>query len=88
MAEFARLSTRPPSEENRQRNSLSVDNALTVRELEVLALIATGASDRQIADQLFISLHTVKTHVRNILAKLHAANRHAAVDQARQRGLL
>ncbi len=88
MEEFARLAADSTSAHGRPRDRQEVSSALTEREREVLERIATGASDRQIADQLFISVHTVKTHVRNILAKLHAVNRHAAVDEARQRGLL
>ena len=57
-------------------------------EREVLQLIATGASDQEIAEKLTLSIHTVKTHVRHILAKLHAVNRRAAVSEARQRGLM
>jgi DNA-binding NarL/FixJ family response regulator len=52
---------------------------LTPREQEVLDLIATGATDKVIAEKLSLSLHTVKSHVRNILSKTHAVNRrHAA----------
>ncbi|MBI3959958.1 MAG: response regulator transcription factor [Chloroflexi bacterium] len=56
---------------------------LTEREREVLALIAQESTDQEIARQLSISLHTAKSHVRNILAKLHAVNRHHAVRIAR-----
>ena len=52
---------------------------LTAREQEVLSLIATGATDKEIAAQLSLSLHTVKSHVHSILSKLHAANRRQAV---------
>lgn len=48
---------------------------LTEREDEILRLIAQGARDREIADQLFISESTVKKHVQNVLRKLHARNR-------------
>jgi DNA-binding NarL/FixJ family response regulator len=61
---------------------------LTFREKEVLGILATGATDREIANQLSISLHTVKSHVRHILSKLHAANRRQAVKRAKQQGLL
>ncbi len=61
---------------------------LTPRELEVLQLIAEGAHDKEIAAQLSLSLYTVKSHVRNILAKLHAANRRQAARLAARRGLL
>jgi LuxR family maltose regulon positive regulatory protein len=61
---------------------------LTARELEVLALLATGAPNQGIADQLFVSLDTVKKHVTHVLAKLSAVNRTEAVARARQLGLL
>lgn len=52
---------------------------LTEREDEILRLIAQGARDREIAEQLFISESTVKKHVQNVLRKLHARNRVEAV---------
>lgn len=52
---------------------------LTEREDEILRLIAQGARDREIADQLYISESTVKKHVQNVLRKLHARNRVEAV---------
>jgi two-component system, NarL family, nitrate/nitrite response regulator NarL len=55
---------------------------LPVREQEVLDLIATGATDKEIAAQLALSLHTVKSHVRNILSKTHASNRRQAAKLA------
>lgn len=64
------------------------DPDLTPRELEVLNLIAVGASNQEISDQLSISLHTTKSHVRSILSKLHAVNRRQATRLAARRGLL
>jgi ATP/maltotriose-dependent transcriptional regulator MalT len=61
---------------------------LSEREREVLRLLAAGASNQDIADTLVVSIHTVKTHVAHILAKLHAANRTEAVARARELGLL
>jgi two-component system NarL family response regulator len=61
---------------------------LTHREREVLRCVADGAMDREIAVQLSISLSTVKTHVRNILAKLHATSRHQAALVAIREGLI
>ena len=80
--EYARLAAPPPGLPPAE------EPALTARELEVLNLIATGASNQEIAVQLSISLHTTKSHVRNILSKLHAVNRRQAARLAAQRGLL
>ena len=75
LTEFARLSQRPAG----VAASPAEADVLTAREQEVLDLIATGATDKVIAEKLSLSLHTVKSHVRNILSKTHAVNRrHAA----------
>jgi LuxR family maltose regulon positive regulatory protein len=63
-------------------------NPLSAREREVLTLLATGASNQQIADQLIISLNTAKRHVKNILARLDVTNRTHAVARARELHLL
>lgn len=55
---------------------------LTPREKDVLTLVSAGDSDKEIANQLSISLHTVKSHIRNILAKLKVKSRHEAADVA------
>jgi NarL family two-component system response regulator LiaR len=60
---------------------------LSERELEVLRLLAQGKSNREIADQLFIAELTVRTHVSNILGKLHLANRTQAALYALKEGL-
>ena len=60
---------------------------LTERELEVLRLIATGSSNREIAQTLTIAEKTVKTHVSNILSKLHLADRTQAAIYALHEGL-
>ena len=61
---------------------------LSEREREVLALLAAGRANREIAEQLVITEGTVKNHVSNILGKLQAENRTQAADIARKRGLL
>jgi two-component system NarL family response regulator len=61
---------------------------LTPRELEVLKLVAKGMSNRDIADELFISENTAKNHVRNILEKLHLHSRMEAVIYAVKEQLL
>jgi LuxR family maltose regulon positive regulatory protein len=61
---------------------------LSVRELEVLRLVAGGASNEEIAERLVIAVSTVKRHVSNILGKLTVTNRTQAVARARECGLL
>jgi len=58
------------------------------RELEVLALLATGRSNQQIAEELVVALDTAKKHVSRVLDKLGAANRTQAVARARELQLL
>ncbi len=60
--------------------------SLTERELEVLQLVATGASNRQVAQELFISVNTVKVHLRNIFAKLEVQSRTEATLHAIKEG--
>lgn len=57
--------------------------ALTIREQEILSLIAEGKADKEIAATLTISLYTVKAHVRNLLAKLQVNNRREAARRTR-----
>ncbi len=61
---------------------------LRERELEVLALIAAGNSNKEIARKLFVSMSTVKTHVNNLYRKLDARSRTQALARAREMGLL
>jgi LuxR family maltose regulon positive regulatory protein len=61
---------------------------ISERELEVLHLIAAGLSNREIAEKLFISLNTVKTHTKNINSKLDVNSRIKAVARAKEMGLL
>ncbi len=61
--------------------------SLTEREMEVLLLMAQGKANQEIADELFIALKTVKTHVSNILSKLDVQDRTQAVVYAFQNGL-
>lgn len=62
--------------------------ALSKREIELLRKLATGASNKQLAQKLFISEATVKTHLIHIYQKLGVDNRTAAVNAARERKLL
>ena len=61
---------------------------LSERELEVLALVATGRSNQQIAEELVVALDTAKKHVSHILDKLGVVNRTQAVARARELQLL
>jgi two-component system, NarL family, nitrate/nitrite response regulator NarL len=63
-------------------------NMLSDRELEVLICLSEGQTTLQIANRLFISENTVKTHIRHILEKLEASNRTEAVSKAIQFGLI
>src|SRR5215470_3349584 len=61
---------------------------LTGRELQVLTMLAAGTPNRAIAEQLFVTVFTVKKHISHILGKLGAANRTEAVARARELGLI
>lgn len=65
-----------------------IDDLLTEREIEVLRLVAQGVSNPDIAQELFITVNTVKTHLRNILEKLQLENRTQAATYAVQKGLI
>ena len=77
MQEISRPSDLPQAEES-----------LTPRELEVLECLARGLSNREIAEELSVSVRTVTTHVRNVLDKLHLANRTQAALYALERGII
>jgi LuxR family transcriptional regulator, maltose regulon positive regulatory protein len=76
------------SKEEHLRRPQPLVDPLSERELEVLQLIATGASNEEIAEQLVIAIGTVKRHVSNILGKLAVSNRTQAVAYAKAIGLL
>ena len=61
---------------------------ISARELDVLALLASGKSNQAIADTLIIGVNTVKMHLRHIYVKLDAHNRVQAIIQARALGLV
>jgi len=78
--------TQSPSIESTKNNSLT--EPLSERELEVLRLISTGRSNREIAELLVITLSTVKTHINRLYGKLEAKRRTEAIRIARELGLL
>lgn len=85
--EVAKLLLRA-AEEKREPPPGRSRTALSERELQVLRLVATGLSNQEIAAKLFLSEHTVKRHVANILSKLGLPTRAAAAAYAAQRGVL
>jgi DNA-binding NarL/FixJ family response regulator len=73
---------------NRLANEDKGEQALTERELFVLRLVASGASNLEIAQKLSISVNTVKSHLKNILEKLQLENRTQAATYALKHGLV
>ena len=82
VAEFTRLSTAPT------QAAQPLVEPLSERELEILRLIATGASNKEIAGELFITEGTVKNHVTNILGKLGVRDRTQAALKAKELNLI
>ncbi len=82
LGEFARLSQKESSWAGRPHHGP------TSREREVLELVSRGSTNKEIAEALCISEHTVKNHLRNILEKLQVRSREQAADYALRRGLI
>ncbi len=74
-------------EMHRQQTTQNAAETLTPRETEILGLVAQGRTNQDIAGRLSLSERTVRTHVSNILAKLHLSNRTQAAAYAIQEGL-
>jgi NarL family two-component system response regulator LiaR len=68
--------------------ALTYPDGLSQREVGVLRLVARGKTDREIAEELFISIRTVGNHVSNILKKTSTSNRTEAATYAARRGLV
>ncbi len=83
LAEFRQLAAQPASE----AQSTQIEG-LSDRETDVLRLVAQGLANKEIADALGLSEHTVKTHLQNILEKLHLRSRAHAAAYAVQAGLV
>jgi LuxR family maltose regulon positive regulatory protein len=91
LAAFPKQSQKPASLSMRmvkQTPTQPLQESLSERELQVLQLIAEGASNQEIAQKLIIALDTVKRHVSHIFAKLGVQNRVQAVKRAHELGLL
>jgi LuxR family maltose regulon positive regulatory protein len=82
------LDRRPWLGERRSARDGVVVESLTPRELEVLFLVAGMMSNDEIAGRIFVSVNTVRTHVRSILRKLGATKRSEAVRVAKELGIL
>lgn len=82
------LPEKPSEMESSVENPHSLDDPLSEREMEVLALLSSGRTNAEIASDLFVALGTVKAHVNNIYRKLGARNRAEALARARKLGLL
>jgi len=88
LAAFDQEKTQPPFPAPPSVTPQPLIEPLTDRELDVLALLAQRLTDREIAQRLVISPHTVKTHTKNIFTKLNVNNRRQAAARARELGLL
>ncbi len=86
VAEFNRLAEQSPARSHSAAADLP--EPLSEREVEILKLVASGASNKEIAAQLFLAEGTVKNHVTNILGKLGVTGRLHAANRARELGLL
>lgn len=82
MAEFSRLERHP------RHDSYALVEPLSSREIEILKLVATGASNKEIADLLVIAEGTVKNHLTSILGKLSVRDRMQAVLKAKELGII
>jgi DNA-binding NarL/FixJ family response regulator len=83
-----RVVSRLEQAESHPARAPAYPDGLTQREVEVLRLVAAGKTDRQIAEELFISVTTASTHVRNLLNKTNTANRTEAAAYAAQHQLI
>lgn len=72
----------------KSNDSLIRQLGISKRELEVLQLMAQGLSNQEIAEQLFVSLNTIKTHISNLFAKLEVKRRTQAVELAKKLAII
>jgi LuxR family maltose regulon positive regulatory protein len=86
-AEKQRITPTPEASIAQSHTPMTVE-PLTKRELEVMQLIATGATNAEIAQELYIAVGTVKNHAKNIYGKLGVHSRSQAIARARGLGLI
>ena len=85
---LAAFPDKEPHKIDAQKGQAELIEPLSERELEVLQLIAEGLTNQEIADRLYLSLHTIKIHARNVYAKLGVKNRTQATAKGKALGLL
>jgi DNA-binding CsgD family transcriptional regulator len=78
----------PPAGDFQRNEQVFAETGISKREYEVLELIAKGLSNQEIADKLFVSLNTVKTHTANLFVKLDAKRRTQAIKRAKELNLI
>jgi len=69
-------------------NEMIAQLGISQREMEVLQLVASGATNQQIADQLFVSLNTIKTHTSRLFEKLDVQRRTQAIEKAKRLNII
>ncbi|MEQ9297045.1 MAG: response regulator transcription factor [Cyclobacteriaceae bacterium] len=82
------INSQSPILESLDSITINANELLSEREMDVLAGIARGQSNQEIADCLFVSLNTVKTHISNIYMKLNVSRRTQALAKARKMNLI
>ena len=87
LKQIAVLETEPQTEAETSSNDAD-QGLLTIREKEILGLVAQGLSNREIAEKLFVSRYTVESHIKHIYRKLSVTKRTKAVSAARSLGIL
>ena len=85
---FGPLAVQPDGGPTVDRDPRPLLEPLTAKEIRLLQLLAEGYSNKALAEKVFVSDSTVRTHLRNINAKLGANNRTQAVSLARRHGLI
>jgi len=85
---LGRLESAPGEDRRQQGSRQGTDNPLTPREVEIVSLIAGGATNREISTVLMLSENTVKNHIKHILDKLHVQNRTQVAAWATRSGMM
>ena len=88
LAEFEEIAPSPPRPAAPDLPAASLVETISEREIEVLALLADGLTYQEIAQTMFVSVNTVKSHLKSIYGKLGVHNRREAVARARVLHLL